>query len=659
MADDLLLNLGSGGGTLATDEVSSRHFQWVKLRYGTDDTVTIVESGVGLPVELQNATATGTITVVSTGVSVSADPAGIVGISILGTWVATLDFEATIDGTTWFAITAQNKASGALVSSTTVNGNFLIPAGGYAQVRVFASAFTSGTVDVDLESSTGGNSEVLSRIHGAVADGSAVIGNPVAIAGVDGAGNVQAVLTGTDGSQMVQGNTGPDAPFNSNPVVMGGRASALIPADVDTDGDAVSAFMDRAGRIHNTADSEIGESNTTPLGISGVFTGVAHSLAERSAVSVIMFADEASAADGVELQFSRDATNWDTVYKYNLVANVGRIFTAPALSANFRIILTNGGTAQTIFRMTTYLHRGVQLPLSQAIDGESVVVEPTLMSGLNAGNAQSMQVDSAGVVAVSLVGNRRVEGGEAHDVPITLNPHLMAGAASAAAPTDVSLDDDVVRLWALLNGSQVVNLASGGTLIAAEADDDSVASGGTHLPSIGLDYEFDGTNWVRKQTRAHDAVDAGDPTKIGYKALAHSASPTAVAALDRVDAPANRHGIPFVIGGHPNIEHLSRLDTAVQTNAILKTVAAGEKWITTAYSIYVSADVTAAPSVLLETGTTRIWESGEVIAGGGISRGAGSGILAIGADGDDLLWTCSVPTGGDVLIEVSGYIVPS
>jgi hypothetical protein len=39
------------------------------------------------------------------------------------------------------------------------------------------------------------------------------------------------------------------------------------------------------------------------------------------------------------------------------------------------------------------------------------------------------------------------------------------GLAHAAAPSDVSADNDAVSLWALRNGSQVMNLAVGGTLI--------------------------------------------------------------------------------------------------------------------------------------------------------------------------------------------------
>ena len=50
MSDDVVLNSGSGGDTVATDEVGGKQYQWIKLAYGADDTATKVEAGVGLPV---------------------------------------------------------------------------------------------------------------------------------------------------------------------------------------------------------------------------------------------------------------------------------------------------------------------------------------------------------------------------------------------------------------------------------------------------------------------------------------------------------------------------------------------------------------------------------------------------------------------------------
>ena len=59
-----------------------------------------------------------------------------------------------------------------------------------------------------------------------------------------------------------------------------------------------------------------------------------------------------------------------------------------------------------------------------------------------------------------------VSGITPHDaVATSTNPVLIGGYASAAAPTNVSADGDAVRGWFLRNGSPVVNLASGGSLI--------------------------------------------------------------------------------------------------------------------------------------------------------------------------------------------------
>jgi len=57
----------------------------------------------------------------------------------------------------------------------------------------------------------------------------------------------------------------------------------------------------------------------------------------------------------------------------------------------------------------------------------------------------------------------------AHDAPVTGNPMLVGGFASAAAPTGVSADGDVVRAWLLRNGAAVSQLSAAGALIGGDA----------------------------------------------------------------------------------------------------------------------------------------------------------------------------------------------
>ena len=83
---------------------------------------------------------------------------GAVGFNVSGTWVGTLTFEASIDGTNWFAYAASPVTSGYISvpqTTTTVNGQYIIHTAGFNQVRVRVSAYTSGTAVVTTEVTAG------------------------------------------------------------------------------------------------------------------------------------------------------------------------------------------------------------------------------------------------------------------------------------------------------------------------------------------------------------------------------------------------------------------------------------------------------------------------------------------------------------------------
>jgi len=176
------------------------------------------------------------------------------------------------------------------------------------------------------------------------------------------------------------------------------------------------------------------------------------------------------------------------------------------------------------------------------------------------------------------------------------------------------------------------------------------------------------------QEVAHDAVDAGNPIKVGFRALAHGANPTAVAAADRTDWLANRHGIPWVIGGHPNVlvRSCRVLDSdGAQTDAsLVGTIAAGTKLVIT--QIWVKADKnnTGNVAVKLGFGTANVPTPAlagvaglifdeDLGAGEGHQIGNGSGIVAIGADGEELRLTCDDPAGGQLTVGFSYYTIES
>lgn len=80
---------------------------------------------------------------------------GKIAIQVTGTFVGTLDFEATVDGTTWVDLACKSSAqttATTLITSTTAP--ILVVQDGFAleKVRVVATAWTSGAAEVTIAS---------------------------------------------------------------------------------------------------------------------------------------------------------------------------------------------------------------------------------------------------------------------------------------------------------------------------------------------------------------------------------------------------------------------------------------------------------------------------------------------------------------------------
>jgi len=165
----------------------------------------------------------------------------------------------------------------------------------------------------------------------------------------------------------------------------------------------------------------------------------------------------------------------------------------------------------------------------------------------------------------------------------------------------------------------------------------------------------------------HDSVNSGNPLLVGNEAIAHGTNPTAVAAGDRTKAYANRAGVPFVIGGHPNIQTVRLQFTAAQTDVAVITVSTGTKIVVTSFQVTLDNASTIFPSVRLGFGTANTPTTTQVIgahgglpAGGGFGRGDGSGIIGVGADNEDLrITTVGAATGNGVEVVVSYFTIES
>lgn len=106
-------------------------------------------------VTVADSTATGTIAAAAASVALALDGDGGVAVQISGTWVGTLQFEGTIDGVTWYPINAVRVGSSNIPQIATINGLHRLTPAGLAQVRVTATAWTSGTATINIRASAG------------------------------------------------------------------------------------------------------------------------------------------------------------------------------------------------------------------------------------------------------------------------------------------------------------------------------------------------------------------------------------------------------------------------------------------------------------------------------------------------------------------------
>lgn len=99
---------------------------------------------------------------------------------------------------------------------------------------------------------------------------------------------------------------------------------------------------------------------TANLGISGVFTGPAMDVEAfgdnltgfyYTKLSVLAFANQASAANGFQIQGSNDSATWFVVAQATTTASTASLQEVPLVFRYYRVVYTNAGVAQTSFTL--------------------------------------------------------------------------------------------------------------------------------------------------------------------------------------------------------------------------------------------------------------------------------------------------------------------
>ena len=369
------------------------------------------------------------------------------------------------------------------------------------------------------------------------------------VAGVNGS-NLRHLELNNSGEVITEtaGDVGHDAADTGFPLKIGGVATAAAAADVN-EGDRVQASFDRGGQLRVTNEA------ADPLIVSG---NVAH--------------DDADAGDPIKIGGRVFAT-------LPTLANSDRVDAAFTPGGALVVAGSSGGTpvaldvnsAGRLFveAMGNIAHDGIDtindfplkigghaydsLPTAVA-DGDRVNAAYTLEGGMllagdDGSNLQNISVNASGQQEVVIIGGGGGGTNETDNAAFT-------GGSTAVTPMGALFDDSPPTIT---DGSIGAPLMTSGRILRVDTElpaagvlGDTI--GNPTTPTVGAFASFwNGSTWDRVRgdatdgllvnlgsnndvvgNVAHDAVDAGDPIKIGGRA--QTALQTAAANNDRVNA---------------------------------------------------------------------------------------------------------------------------
>ena len=233
------------------------------------------------------------------------------------------------------------------------------PSGGIISIQG-VSGGTAITVSGSVAVTQSTASNLLANVGGLGTSGAAIVGNPVRIAGSDGV-NTRDILTDSNGRAIV------------------------IPTS-----------------IVSTANS-----STASLGSNAAFTGTFEEVKDYAIVAVFVRADQASATDGLEIQWSTNGSTTDDTDTYTIGPNNGRFFTFGPEARYFRIKYTNGSVAQTSFKLQIIYHYFNMKPSSHRIndaindENDAELVKAVITAKTTGGSFINLTANNAGNLKVT------------------------------------------------------------------------------------------------------------------------------------------------------------------------------------------------------------------------------------------------------------------
>lgn len=478
MADNTTLNSGTGGDTIATDDIGGVKHQRVKIQHGDDGSATDASATNPLPVTAVNA---GTFVVQVDGSALTS--------------LQLIDDIVYVDDADWTALSSKHALTGGIYQSTpgTITdgdtGPFRITANGALHIADGGGSITvdnGGTFAVQADSVTPGTGATnLGKAVDAVAGGSDV---GVAILAVrddslttltPADGDYVQLRVNSTGALHVTGGGGgteytEDDAAASNPI---GGMNIAVRADslsgvTSTDGDNIAL------RATNNGELYVKQTDAVPVTDNG------GSLTVDGTVT-------ANAGTGT---FTVD--NGGT---FAVQAAIDELPAAAAASDNF----ANPTTTNII-------------SMSMVWDGATWDRVPgNSADGMLVNLGSNNDVTVSNTVTVDLGSNNDIQGDVAHDSADSGNP-VKIGAKAETSPKGVTLvaDGDRTDLIADSDGIQVVKLNTTGTDLISERVSDTAGTSAafTNFSAVASTYNYVTSIAIANTSSTDGYVDIRDGT---------------------------------------------------------------------------------------------------------------------------------------------------
>lgn len=281
------------------------------------------------------------------------------------------------------------------------------------------------------------------------------------------------------------------------------------------------------------------------------------------------------------------------------------VITVQGVASMTAVQIADNGGSITVDASSLPLPTGASTAAKQPALGTAGSASADVITVQGVASMTPIQIaDNGGSVTVD--GTVTAAGGAAHDAAVSGNPNLIAGYASAAAPSDVSGDGDAVRAWYLRNGAAATVLTAAGALVGGDA-------------SNGLDVDVTrvGGTVTVGGVAAHDAAVSGNPVRVA--ARAGSADYTAVANGDTADLYTDLSGklvvAPYSIP--ENMEYgVTAAITSTSATEVLAAAASGISHYITQLTV-TNSHATVGTVVEIRDGTSTVLHRGYAAPAGG------------------------------------------